>query len=231
MAQGSLPQKAAEFAAEVQALLDAVLPGERAVRAVQLGDRYVVRPEGGGLEAGCIPLRVQDEPLASLRLSFRCRLDHLGAYLAVEKSAFVLASTVDRTPLIRYEFMRESARAPAAHWQVHAERGTFSALLARAGAKAPHDLASLHLPVGGSRLRPGLEDFLEFLIRECQFDARPSWEPAVADSRRRWRERQLAALIRDAPQVAATALRREGYHVRDPDGGPPPGNPDNLARW
>lgn len=50
MAEGSLPQKAAEFAAEVQALLDAVLPGERAVRAVQLADRYVVRPEGNGVE-------------------------------------------------------------------------------------------------------------------------------------------------------------------------------------
>jgi hypothetical protein len=231
MSEADLQQRAVDFAMEVQALLDAVLPGERQVRAVQLGDKYVVRPEGSGLEPEFIPLLVQGEALASLRLSFRCRLDHFGAYLAVEKSAFVLASTVDRTPLLRYEFVRNSARAPAAHWQVHAERGTFSALLARAGAKAPHDLASLHLPVGGSRLRAGLEDFLEFLVRECGFDARRAWETAVTDSRQAWRERQLAALVRDAPQVAADALRGAGYRVHEPEEGVPSGNPDVLRHW
>jgi hypothetical protein len=228
MPQADLQAAVSEFAAEIQDLLDSVLLGRREVRAVRQGDKYVVRT---GLKAEPVALRVQDESLATLGLSFRCRLDHVGEYLAVEKSAFVLASTIERRPLIRCEYVRDAHTSPTAHWQVHAERGTFSALLARSGAKAPHDLASLHVPVGGSRFRPGLEDVLEFLVRECGFDAAEGWETAVVDGRQRWRERQLAALVRDAPHLAAEALRRVGYVVSEPPSGAPTGKPESLRRW
>lgn len=234
MPQVNLAQAASGFASEIQELLDAVLPGERQIRAVQsvqFSDRYVVRPEGPDLDAAAIPLFVAGEPLARLRLSFQCCADHQGAYLAVERSEFILVAQADREPLVRLEFRRDAYRAPAAHWQVHAERGAFSALLARAKVKAPHDLASLHLPVGGPRMRPGLEDFLEFLVRECSFDHCGGWQQAVEASRQNWRRRQVATLVRDAPEEAIRVLTENGYRVEPSPSASLPGRPESLRAW
>lgn len=124
-----LAEEASHFAQEVQDLLDAVLPGERSIRAVQSGDRYVVRPGASrSLEPQLVPLMVAGRRLASLRLSYQCEADHSGRYLAVETSELKLLSQADRTPLVRLDYLRRPNRAPASHWQVHAERGAFSSL-------------------------------------------------------------------------------------------------------
>jgi hypothetical protein len=59
-------------------------------------------------------------------------------------------------------------------------------------------LASLHLPVGGVRFRPSLEDVLEFAIRELGVEALSGWEDAIAEGQQRWRWVQLQAAVRDA---------------------------------
>jgi hypothetical protein len=78
-------------------------------------------------------------------------------------------------------------------------------------------MASLHIPVSGSRFRPCLEDFIQFLLCECLFDAEAGWRANVDAGRERWRLRQCAAVARDAPEEAARVLRDLGYVVTPPD--------------
>ncbi|MBT1621333.1 hypothetical protein KK101_01340 [Curtobacterium flaccumfaciens pv. oortii] len=68
---------------------------------------------------------------------------------------------------------------PQSHWHLHAERGSFSALLARAGdngsgRRDAARLSSLHFPLGGPHFRPSLADVVEFVIVECGVDSLPS---------------------------------------------------------
>ncbi len=78
----------------------------------------------------------------------------------------------------------------------------------------------MHIPVGGTRYRPCLEDFLEMLLREFNFDACPGWEAAVRSGRRRWRLLQTRAVVRDSPDTAAAVLGSLGYTVVPPPEGP-----------
>jgi len=133
--------------------------------------------------------------------------------------------------VLRFDFARDMYKVPGAHVQVHAHRGALSHLLSRTGHRAPHDMSSLHIPVGGARFRPGLEDVLQFLIEECQFDHKEDWKPHVEVGRAAWRRRQLASAIRDAPSEAVGVLRDLGYEVDEPDGGHQPDSEKFLTRW
>lgn len=215
----------------MQDLLNATLPGNHLVVAEQVENRYVVKPAGAEIRGKGIPLLHGDEVVAYLGISVSCTVDTVGRYLAVEKSVFTLFWSGDKNPLLRLDYDRNMHTAPCAHWQVHAERGAFSAVLGRTGTKAPHSIASLHLPVGGSRMRPGLEDFLEFLIRDCGIDAEVDWLEAICAGRVRWRSRQVGALVRDAPEEAIRVLAELGYEVTLQAGGTPaPTNLKSLRR-
>lgn len=144
---------------------------------------------------------------------FRCRLDRTLRYLAVEESSFKLLAP-SGNPLFRLEF--DTAQKPAAHWHAHGDRTALGTVLAATGRPSPHEVARLHLPAGGTRMRPCLEDFLEFLVRDIGVDAVPGWETVVQRGRVDWRKRQLRTLVRDAPQVAAEALAALGYGVTPP---------------
>ncbi len=172
-------------------------------------------------------LTAHGDDVATLTVNYQLALDSHEQYLAVARSHFHLHSSLDRMPLLRLEYGRDMHTVPSAHWQVVAERGALSHLLAKTGAPNPHSLQSLHLPVGGRRYRPCLEDFLQFLIQECGIDARNGWQAAVKAGRVRWHQRQLAAVVRDAPDEAAHALRALGYSVAPPEAGPPPGGEGN----
>ena len=82
-----------------------------------------------GRERGGVPLQVKGAPLAWLRLTYSCRPDNTGKYLAVDGSKFWILSTKDRTPLIRfeyeyeYEYEYDGRTTPHSHIHVHAERG------------------------------------------------------------------------------------------------------------
>ncbi|HUY20755.1 MAG TPA: hypothetical protein VMV22_00290 [Acidimicrobiales bacterium] len=47
-------------------------------------------------------------------------------------------------------------------------------------------------------------------------DSLGTWQTAVEAGRRRWREKQVKATVRDWQEVAAEALRDLGYAVSDP---------------
>ena len=77
-------------------------------------------------------------------------------------------------------------------------------------------LSSLHLPIGGERFRPCLEDFLQFLVVDCGVDHHEGWFEPLTRGRERWRRKQLAAVVRDVPGEAALALRELGWTVTPP---------------
>jgi hypothetical protein len=206
----SLEDQARQFANELAELLEAVLPDAPPVVAELLADRVVVAP------ADAVPLSVQGERLASLEVHIRCRLDSRGTWLAIDQSAYKLRLDADSTPLLRLEYVRDAHTAPSAHIQVHAQRGALSHLLSRSGHPAPHDMSKLHLPVGGARFRPCLEDLLQLLIVECRVDALEGWMEAVVAGRARWRATQARAVTRDFPREAADVLRQMGYEVISP---------------
>ena len=132
------------------------------------------------------------------------------------------------------EFDDKMHTAPIAHWQFHAERGAFSHLLGyalAAGKKVkPHSLSSLHFPVGGARMRPGVDDLLEFLVKECAFDSVPGWRNAIVESRARYRTIQARTVARDMQVEVADVLRSAGWTVTPPAETPGPSE-KFLARW
>lgn len=151
--------------------------------------------------------------------------DSRGVWLAVESSTFKVSLDIDRTPLVRFDFLRTSNTAPSAHLQIHAQRGALSHLLSKADHDAPHEMSKLHIPLGGSRYRPCLEDVLQFLIEECRVDSLPGWREAVDEGRATWRRKQARAVARDFPVEAAETLISLGYSIT-----PPPDVPETAQR-
>ena len=207
---------AGEFAQEVQRLLDGTLPGERSIVADEFQDRFVVRPavtSDSPTASNPLPVYANGAVCARLSMLFRCRLDRSGKYLAVEQSAFTL-STSRGKPLVRLEFDQD--QAPAVHWHAHGDRTDLGTLLATTGRPVPHFLHALHLPAGGTRMRPCLEDFIEFVVRDLGVDAVDRWRSVVEAGRETWRRRQVRTLVRDAPSEAAATLVALGYEVAPP---------------
>lgn len=216
------------FSRDLQGTLDAVLPrAAGASDASRLVTPRAVRKtlavDIGFVEAGkpqSIPLLVGGKHLANLWMQFIVTLDHRGRYLAVERSTIEVRD--GRLPLLHLDYRRDMHTAPAAHWNVHAERCAVTRLVTRSLPERSGDVSTIHLPVGGERMRPCVEDVLEMLAVDFGFDVLDGWQDTLRESRRGWRERQVAALVRDMPTVAAQALVDLDYAVTAP-GTPFPG--------
>jgi hypothetical protein len=241
-----LRQQAEDFAARLTETVRAVAGSETApfmLRGSTGADgsaRITVRQEPS---VGLL-LNVHGQPLLRLRVDYRCVWDHAERYLAIERSRVsVLAAEVDE-PLFRYDYVRASPHdMPSAHIQVHAHRDALTYVMAMCGqgsARArrrtadlargtPPHLSDLHLPVGGPRFRPCLEDVLEMLINELGVDAPSGARQALQVARVDWRRHQLAAAVRDSPETAARVLADElGYRVSPPPQGPAADRVDRL---
>lgn len=179
---------------------------------------------------GTVSSYIECEPPSDMyRLVVRYKMttDRHSKYLTVGYSKFEVR--VVTTPGIRFEYERAKNNVPAAHIHLSGVEGLLSPALMRnfssgkgkAKKKRSGDLAGIHLPVGGHRFRPSLEDFLYFVVEECGFRALHGWESHLLESREEWFDIQLASSVRDNPEVAADALRTLGYAVDTPFGGPP----------
>jgi hypothetical protein len=233
-----LEAEAGRFGEELQQLLDAVLPYQvgvdQALRQVTVtaSDLAFAVEIGTAVagEAQTIPLLSGGEKTAELFVMIRLVADSADRYPAVSKSKFDLR--VRRQPLIRLDFDRAMHTAPGSHWNIHAERGAVTALLTRNNPDHSGELSKLHIPVGGARMRPCIEDLLQLLVTEFRFDAVPGAQDAIDAGRVRWRRRQLAAMVRDDPEEAVRVLRDElGYGVTAPTTGLRTSRLDRLARW
>lgn len=155
----SLDRQAEAFANEVNDLLAAVLvhaPPVRPRRQTDEQDRWVVAPFDEGGDRLKVPMTVDEEHVADLDVSMKCRLDSRAQWLAVDRSRLQLKARIDRTPIVRFEYDRDAYNKPAAHLHIHAQRGALSHMLSRAGHQTPHAMESLHIPLGGDGARlPG----------------------------------------------------------------------------
>lgn len=88
-------------------------------------------------------------------------------------------------------------------------------LCERAGIR--RELHRFHLPVGGRRFRPSVEDVIEFLAVEGLVEARPGWQDVVEVERAEFHRVQLLAAIRRDPETARQALDQLGWSVLPPD--------------
>jgi hypothetical protein len=81
----------------------------------------------------------------------------------------------------------------------------------------PRPLEKFHVPVGGRRFRPSLEDFIEFLHAEKLLPTlHHGWREVLAETRGDWLRRQLQAAVRNDPDIAAEQLVSMGYEVTGP---------------
>ena len=192
--------------------------------------RAVVDARVALVQPGSDP-KAKGADLATLRVNYKLCTDAFSQWLAVEHSTFELKASIDRAPIIRWDYDRDAHSKPSSHVQVTAHRGALSHLLSQLGHPTPHSLESLHIPTGGARFRPCLEDVVEFLIADCGFSGKRGWRKVVREGRAKWRRIQTGVVVRDAPAVAADALRRLGYTVTPPEGGDPAESLHKLHGW
>lgn len=195
-----------------------------------------------------IELKIDGHHALNLVVQYQCTWDHRGHFLKVQRANFHVFPADNGEALFRYEFVANpnSSNVPAAHFQVHAHRdellytllrsnspknaGRMAAL--RGGRTKIPKLASIHFPMGGPRMRPALEDVLQLLTTEFNVESEANALKAIQESRAQWRRDQIAACIRDAPEVAATALERLGYTVTRPaELGPVKEQTDKLSTY
>ena len=201
-----------ELASDLQRLVRGVLPTRRAVSQVVRGGKSHIRP--GSRKISAIPLTAGGRRIGSLSFTFDLELDSTGQYPAVSKSSIHILAYSTNRPIIRYEFLRDSHSHPHAHWHVHGESTELGRLLPMKRRKAD-SLEKIHLPVGGVRFRPGLEDVLQMLVVDIGVDSRLGWRQVIERSRAQWRQRQAHVVVRDYPEIAVKALRELGYSVVD----------------
>ncbi|MGW3086737.1 hypothetical protein [Streptomyces sp. NPDC001108] len=172
-----------------------------------------------------IPVTIDGEPRLSLMVRYYCCWDGSSTFMATDQADVHVFYEGVPDPLLRYEYLRSSKEPPGAHLQVHAHRDEMAYLLRLAERGRPKQgmrknklprLSEMHLPVGGHRMRPSLEDVLLFLQREFAFDTVDGWKTVIEDHLMNWRVMQLKAGVRDAPDTAARVLRALGYSVIEP---------------
>lgn len=228
-----LHRLASEFAASLAATLDAVLDGVPPITAeVRPGKnpRISVAPrdlEDAEHPNATIPLLIDGKHRLSLRIEMFCAWDTSALYLTVDESKIALEVPDSRAhPLVRFEYDRHRpVTLPAAHVHVHAHRDEIVYLMGLPSRGRPKErvargsmpiLSELHIPVGGHRFRPCLEDVLELAITEFGVQPRAGWQHALHDGRADWRRKQTAAAARDCPVEAADALVELGWTVTPP---------------
>lgn len=181
------------------------------LRPLHLGPAQGRRPAEAGL------VRTTTAGI-DLRFFYRYDLDPSGGYLRVLASSIGLSLTPSGRCLLRVEYDRgKGPDRPDAHMHVDADGALWGKALTLSD-QPLRLLNTLHIPAGGRRFRPTMEDVIEFLLAEKFVSAtRAGWREVLRAKRHAWEERQAQAAARQhAPAVAAT-LRDLGWTVTEPD--------------
>ena len=191
-----------------------------------------VWPEGSTINRDVpIPITSSAElrdPGLWLRAKYRVSRDKSGRHLQIETSVMGLcinATTLRCAVRIEYDRARGNEpddtvpgqnRRPAAHVQIHGVSEELTYALTVAG-QPLRRLDKFHIPVGGRRFRPSLEDFIEFLHMERLIPTlHPGWHGVISTNRDAYLRRQLLAAVNNDPEVVADELREMGYAVSPP---------------
>ena len=222
------------FTGQLAGTLESSLVGfERPIKTqISEGNKIVVTSRD---EVG-VPLYVNGERVLSLKLDYHCVWDSARSFFAVDRSTFELVMPEVTEPLLRYDYLRSpKSNIPCAHFNVHGHRDELIYTMMAAGFryqaknrgkkltktnKVPR-LSQLHLPTGGHRFRPCLEDLIQLVIFEFGVDTKEGWREAVQMGRMLWKDAQLASAVRDNPGKAAEQLQRMGFRVEAPIDIPP----------
>lgn len=225
--RANIEQKAGEFAARVNHTLKAFLACEDDLMHVDAsGSRVVVKtvaPEG-------LVLTVAGSPVFRLGAKYYCELNQANKYLAVENSSFTVFHYATTEPILRYDFIRKpKSDVPSAHINIHTESEALTRAMedsgknkrtdrrrAAAAGSARQRPSELHLPLGGPRFRPSLEDVLEMLVVEFAIDCATGWRVSLREGRSLWRDTQIRASVADNPLAAVEALQERGFDVTWP---------------
>lgn len=162
-----LPGLARNFAGTVQHVLNMTICCNIRITTLVQADRGLVLVGYGlgksSLRTRRIPVSCKPgKPQCWLDVAYRLRMDSSAAYLTVDASSFgVYAADEDSMCLCHFDYERDKEGYPEAHLQVY---GTSKALAAWSGTPQTRELERLHIPVGGRRFRPTIEDVIEFMI-------------------------------------------------------------------
>lgn len=213
--RNDLYSQARQFAALIQELLNrTVCNGAIITSTPTPGElRATIAPglsKADPLVGSFLPLTIdRKKPKAWLALQYGCFLDENG-YLTVDSSfCGIYADENGLACLCHYDYERDKPTYPEAHLQVHGNSDALTKMIQASGRK-PVGLDRLHLPVGGRRYRPCLEDILEFLIVEGFVRGRGGWKEVLDKERDRFLEIQLRAAVRRHPEVARSVLEEVG---------------------
>lgn len=212
-----LQRDVSDFAVKCSSRIESTLAGARSEEPLSV----VRSPKGPRFSFEFRrPLKAERNPasIGFVEVHFTVGRDRAGRYMAVYESAFKLLDMRKR-PILRMEYLREPVHVPSSHIHIHAQSGPLTLFLAKTGHKTPAAVESLHIPTGGERFRPCVEDFLEFLIAECGVEGSGDWREQIDQGRAEWRDYQARSVIRERPEVAAEVLRELGAKVELPEGG------------
>jgi hypothetical protein len=178
---------------------------------------YKITPTNQTLRTG-IPLTISRKP-AKFFLGFFMHLeaDADEMYMTVNESMTLLALDRDLSrELLHYDYERDKHLQgkgyPEAHVQVCASSPDWDLAGDRRG-QDELSLGKMHLPVGGRRFRPTIEDVIELLIVEGLVEHREGWKDALNKTRKPFQELQLKAAVRRKQTLAIEALKLEGWDV------------------
>lgn len=231
--------QAQEFASRMEETIRRALPGDALVRAQLFPQTSRVRicpvDSAEGPQPAGLPLSCNGVELAHWTFLIFAELSDDG-FLKFDRARISMTPKFEDSPVMRLEYENRTTAPPVSHWQFHAERGSLSFILARThtrgrSADVPMSLSALHFPTGGRRFRPGIEDFIQFLVQECGFDALPGWKRAVEDGREIARRFQVRTVVRDHQVEAAEVLKERGWKVTPPEGYEPWEAVDKLREF
>ena len=218
----SLVSEAKSFGDKVQHLLEGTMAERAPMMLRAIDDTAVLRPrepEGSPSPWGIVQLTppVPGAGALYLRLMYGLGLNDAG-FLTVRASSYGLMVEPDKGRcFLRIEFDRgKQGRLPEAHLQVDADSTLLGWALARTG-RPHHDLHDLHIPSGGRRFRPALEDVVDFLAEAKLAGVRDGWQGVVDAHRREFEDLQARATVRRNPDVAAEVLSDLGWKVSPPE--------------
>lgn len=215
-----LKQQAEDFASQMNGLLLSTVTDEVHMEAFQADlDRTLLvvgnQVDLGGHDQSNIaklngrPFPVAGLDVATLSATWVFIPSSSGSWLKSWSSSFIL--NVDGTPFVRLEVDPSKPEGSwlQAHIQVTAESRLLGYLRGIQKQKRTR-LHQLHLPVGGFRFRPGIEDFLEFAIDEELIPGKDGWRNALEPTRTEFRRVQFMAMVADHPEWASEGLERAG---------------------
>jgi hypothetical protein len=220
----NLATQTRQFATTLQSLLNQTVCDNARILGRTGPDRLtsVVGTSLDNLSAYPVRLRSRSDVPAWIEMISYLSLDKKeGTFLTVQSSVVGLSFGHEKDMLAHYDYEREKETYPEAHIQVHARHDAFERFVSGLGRKPRGALGKVHLPVGGRRFRPSLEDVVELLIVEGFVDPKPGWESALVESRQPFREIQLAAAVRGDHNTAVQELERSGYQIVPPLFRPP----------